>query len=275
VRTLSLGEDIRLEDLPDLSDTSRSSAHRIIERWLMRQISQRRFAVGDRLPSESSLAEALGVSRMTLRQGLAALESRGVLERKRGRGGGTFIVEPKIECDLTGLAGFTEQMRRASVRAGARVISATTVVAPPEVLQHLGLNRGAWVHEIVRVRSANRKPVALERSCLPALVFPDLLDHRLNGSLYSLMSLHYGQAPHTATESLEAVAANDAEARLLQVESASPLIRIERTAYTAAGLPVECASDVYRPDRARITLRTSIEATEPRIVEHKAGGTSS
>jgi len=258
VRTLRLGEDIRAEDLPDLAAEPGGLAHEIIEAWLVRQISEQRFCVGDRLPAESSLAEALGVSRMTLRQSLASLETRGVLQRKRGRGGGTFIVEPKVECDLTGLAGFTQQMRRANVRAGARMVSAETITARPSVAQQLSLSRGSKVHEVVRVRSANRQPIALERSYLPVAVFPDLLAHRLTGSLYQLMTKHYGQAPHTADESLDAIAAAQEEAELLRVEAGSPLLSIERTAYTAAGLPVEYALDLYRPDRARITVRAGI-----------------
>ena len=75
---------------------------------------------GDKLPREETLAARLGVSRMTLRQALAALERHGTIVRKPGRLGGTFVAEPKIVCDLTGLMGFTEQMRRAHVRAGAR-----------------------------------------------------------------------------------------------------------------------------------------------------------
>ena len=105
--------------------------------------------------------------------------------RKPGRLGGTFVAEPRIVCDLTGLAGFTEQMRRAHVRAGARWCSAVTRPATARrTARALGLDRGDPVHEIVRVRSANREPLALEQACFPAALFPDLLDHRLTGSLY-------------------------------------------------------------------------------------------
>lgn len=100
------------------------------------------------------LAAVLGVSRRTLRQALASLESHGLVERNRGRAGGTFVTRPRIECDLTGLPGFTEQMRRAHVKAGARVVSATTRSAPAEVAEALRIGRSAKVHEVIRVRSA-------------------------------------------------------------------------------------------------------------------------
>ena len=51
------------------------------------------------------------------------------------------------------------------------------------------------------------------------------------------------------------------EAALLGVEEGSPLMLIERTAYTASGVAVEYARDVFRADRTRITLRTGLGPT--------------
>jgi GntR family transcriptional repressor for pyruvate dehydrogenase complex len=53
------------------------------------------LVAGDRLPPERELAETLGVSRVTLREAIKALRDAGLVESRRGRGGGTFIVELK------------------------------------------------------------------------------------------------------------------------------------------------------------------------------------
>jgi GntR family transcriptional repressor for pyruvate dehydrogenase complex len=50
------------------------------------------FAHGEQLPPERELAERLGVSRMTLRDAIAALRDSGMVETTRGRGGGTAVV---------------------------------------------------------------------------------------------------------------------------------------------------------------------------------------
>ena len=114
-------------------------AHVEIERWLVGAIGRRELAPGDKLPPEADLAARLGVSRMTLRQALGRLEGRGVITRRPGRRGGTFVAEPRIDVELSGWAGFTAELRRAHVRAGARVVVARTVPAPPDVATALSL----------------------------------------------------------------------------------------------------------------------------------------
>jgi GntR family transcriptional regulator, transcriptional repressor for pyruvate dehydrogenase complex len=52
---------------------------------------------GDRLPPERELADTFGVSRVTLREAIKALRDAGLVESRRGRGGGTFVVSPKVQ----------------------------------------------------------------------------------------------------------------------------------------------------------------------------------
>jgi DNA-binding FadR family transcriptional regulator len=61
---------------------------------------------GGRLPSERELADRLGISRVTLREVLKVLQDEGLVESRRGRYGGTFVV-PR-----TGIPGEEELRRR-------------------------------------------------------------------------------------------------------------------------------------------------------------------
>jgi GntR family transcriptional regulator len=257
VRVLTVDGEA-LGDKPDLSSSSEEPSHARISSWLLSRLGAGKVRPDDKLPPEEELAAALGVSRMTLRQALGSLEQQGWIERRRGRSGGNFIREPQVEVDLTGLPGFTEQMRRANVRAGARIVSATLIDASSEIADGLELARGRGVFEIVRVRSARREPLALEETYLPAELFPGLLDRRLTGSLYGLMRTHYDLAPHHAQEWLEPEISSAEHAALLGVEAGTALMLVTRKASTAAGVVVEYARDRYRSDRTRLSLRTGL-----------------
>src|SRR5881392_1527324 len=94
----------------------RGPAHAQIEAALAEAIDRGRLAPGQRLPAERLLAERFGVSRMTLRQALGSLEQRGRLTRTKGRYGGTFVTEPKLE--LSGTSALSDQLRGLGVEAG-------------------------------------------------------------------------------------------------------------------------------------------------------------
>jgi GntR family transcriptional regulator len=251
---------------PDLAIGDDRPAHVRIEEWLERLIGSGQLKVEDRLPSEVDMAGALGVSRMTLRQALNGLESKGLLVRKRGRWGGSFVARPRFDYELSGLPGFTEQMRRSNALAGARVIEAATINPEPEVREALRLVRRQKVHRIVRVRSANREPVAVEVNSYPAALFPGLLSGPLTGSLYALLR-SAGHPPFSATEVLEPVIASPEYANLLWMAEGSPLMLVQRTAYDKEGRPVEHSFDYFRPDRMRITLRTQADAAPRAEIE--------
>ncbi|MFB8248696.1 FadR/GntR family transcriptional regulator [Streptomyces sp. NPDC001046] len=60
---------------------------------------------GERLPAERELAERLGISRVTLREVLKVLQDQGLVESRRGRYGGTFVL-PRTD------AGGEDELRR-------------------------------------------------------------------------------------------------------------------------------------------------------------------
>ncbi len=68
------------------------------------------LADGEQLPSEVDFAHQLGVSPMTLRDAIAELRERGLVETRRGRSGGTFVrrfVEPAEGPDRRRIAEMT------------------------------------------------------------------------------------------------------------------------------------------------------------------------
>ncbi len=212
------------------------------------------YPVGHRFPTEPVLATSFGVSRLTLRHALTVLEHRGLIDRIVGRRGGTFVREAPVERDLTTFAGFTEQMRRSGVVASSNVCERGRLAADPEVAEALELEDGDPVVTVERVRLANGRPIALERSWFPEAEFPGLLDQPLDGALYDLLRDRYGRGPTHAREMLEPVMADRRTARLLGVLVGTPLLLVERTAYDRQGRPVEFSRDLFLGERTRVVV---------------------
>jgi len=81
-----------------------------VARRLTQAISLGLLLDGERLPTESDLADQFGVSPVTLREALATLRTIGLVETRRGRRGGSFVCSP-------------EDTRRAELERPLRLLS--------------------------------------------------------------------------------------------------------------------------------------------------------
>lgn len=66
----------------------------VVARRISEAIGLGLMSDGEQLPSETDLAGALKVSTVTLREALSSLRERGLVETRRGRGGGSFVRAP-------------------------------------------------------------------------------------------------------------------------------------------------------------------------------------
>jgi GntR family transcriptional regulator len=84
-------------------------AHQKIRNKLVTEIESGSLSSGDRLPGETQLASRFGVTRMTLRQALAAMVNDGLLVRRQDAD--TFVAENAARRrNMSRLTGFSEDM---------------------------------------------------------------------------------------------------------------------------------------------------------------------
>ncbi|MCL5283761.1 MAG: LacI family transcriptional regulator [Armatimonadetes bacterium] len=79
--------------IPRIDKSSPLPRHYQARQLLEKMIDEGRWRIGDKLPAEIEIAEAMGVSKMTVNKALASLVAEGRLMREVGRG--TFVSEPK------------------------------------------------------------------------------------------------------------------------------------------------------------------------------------
>lgn len=236
-----------------LDKSSFTPLYHQIEQALRKQIETGELSAGQAI-SERELSERLKVSRMTARQALQALREEGLIYSERGRG--TFVAEQKMTVHTRQLLGFTEDMRRRGLSAGSKVLSFRKFRPEAATAAKLMLDEGAEAYEIVRLRLADRIPMAFETCLLPAHLCPDLKKTDVErGSLYQSLEESYGIRLGHADEILEAACATSREAELLSIKPRSPVLVVTRTVFATDGSLIEMVRSVYRGDRYQATIK--------------------
>ncbi len=236
--------------MDSLSQISGIPAYVQIREALREEITSGRLTPGERIPPEKTLAERHGVSRMTLRHGLADLIREGLLVRRRGVG--TFVARQPIDRDYSRLVSSFEQLLLRGLVPTSRVLSLTLVPAEPKVAQALNLPDGAPVIRLERVRVASGQPIAILTSYLPQSVAPQLLqtDMEANPSLSRMME-SWGYTYKRALQHIEGRTATPQQAHLLEISPGSAVVHVERINYNGDGQPLEYVevqnrADIYR-----------------------------
>ncbi len=239
-------------------ETAPVPRYRQVAEQLAREIAEGTLPADARIASERELAEQFGISRMTARAAINILVRRGLITRRSGAR--AYVAPPKIRFDLSSPEGLYRQLEHAGIKPGARVITAEKLpceAVEPQVCRALALAEDDEVYHIVRLRTADEEPIALEDSYFPVRLFPDLLDFHLTGSIYGILRKYFDVIPAQSVQELE-ISLLDAEwAEVMGVPVDLPTLEIRRTAFTEKGVPFEYAHDIYRGDRIIFTARTA------------------
>ncbi len=200
---------------------------------LRQQILDGDYAAGSKLPPQQELADFFGVTLMTLRQAISALESDGLVWAARGKG--TFVSDRPVDISLGNLSSFGQQMRAAGVPLETEVL-AIGVGAEPRAAQALGIDGDLRV--IVRRRTVSGVRFGLQRSFLdPSIQIQESTLLGSEGSLYGAIESSTGWSVVRAKESIMAVALESSDARLLDCADGQPALLSIRTSINQFGQP--------------------------------------
>lgn len=205
-------------------------------------IEQHILSVGDFLPPERTMAEYLGVSRVTVGKALSFLEERSVVSRQQGRG---TRVRMHLNCSLGRESGFTIQVVRRGCPMGNRWLLRTRVIASDRIADALQLKKQSEVVKIRRLRLMNDAPVSLETTYIPPQFLPE--PEQLEYSLYELWKSR-GIVPERKLFRLNAIVSDEKTAPLLDVAKGTPLMRIMQTSSNHQGTVLEFSESFCRGD---------------------------
>lgn len=126
---------------------------------LEKLIKGKKLQPGEKLPSVEALTEILGVSRSTVREALANLETQGLIFRKQGSG--TFVSQSTGQGFMGGLERI-EPFRMVASRAGQKteiVFREVTEIIPElEIAELMGIPEKSPVVKVEIVEAINGRP---------------------------------------------------------------------------------------------------------------------
>jgi GntR family transcriptional regulator len=231
--------------------------HRQLFLVLHDEISRGVLAPGDPLPTEHSLCEQFGVSRITVRRALADLADSGYIERRHGVG--SFVREGLTPSAPQVDGSYIDELRQIQFETEVDVLEWDIAPAPAPVAARLGA--GPDLLHIVRVRRERRtaEPLMLTDAWLP----PDLAtvvtrDILCTTALYAVLA-GAGIAIDRMDHEVTAEVAGPRTGQLLDTPLGSAVLRVNRTAFTAAG-PHHQLSIMLSPSRSRLLISQSDSA---------------
>ena len=214
------------------------------------------YAAGNRLPSESELAERYSVSRGTVRQAFAALRADGIIASRRGARR-LVLGGPRLQ-SFGELLSFSRWARALGEEPGGRVVAMQRRPAKPLEAERLAIGPDAPVYHLTRVRLLSGRPVMVERGTYPDRVGVlvaglDLTMDSITERLEEL-GIVFTDAEHV----MDAVPASAQDARLLGVSPRVPMLRERRLTTDPAGVPVEWSDDRYLGGAVAFSVHNSV-----------------
>ncbi|MEU5835925.1 GntR family transcriptional regulator [Streptomyces diacarni] len=252
------GPPERTDERQPVGEYGRLPKHETLRRRLRREIGHRE--PHSLLPTERELAVRYQVSRSTVRQALDALAEAGAVYRVHGAG--TFVAAPTISKSHL-LTSFTEDMQARGLQAGTRILAFDETEAGRRTAEDLGTEPTEKVTRLVRLRTADARPMCLETAHLRSARVPGLLARDdLDGSLYRILEREYGLHLVRAEQAWTAVTLDERSAALLGVPSGSAAFHVRRVGMDERDRPQEATTSLYRADR--YDVRLTVRRTYPR-----------
>jgi GntR family transcriptional regulator len=212
---------------------------------------------GDRLPSESALIERFRVSRITVRQALAELQSSGLVQTVNGKG--SFVTRPGRGEAHGPLVGVLEAMRKRGHRARGRLLSHRTVKADRVRARELDVPVGSPLGAVTVLRYRDEVPFVVGTTWCAPEVAERLAAHDLT-DLDVATAIEAGLGLRSASTRIRVLAtlADAKLARRLDYTPGAPVLRVLTTTIGWDQRPIAHSETDCRADMMdyRVTLRS-------------------
>lgn len=212
---------------------------------LRSRIAGGEFGAGARLPAESALAAAYGVSRVTVREALRLLQRDGLVAARHGRGHFVLRGGP-IREPVTELRSVTELLDSFGYQVETDVLGVRRRPAG-EVAERLLVAADEPVLEVERLRRTGGEPLIYSVDVLPARLL-DGREPNFAGSLVVILAKAGVELAYSHAR-IRAAALPRGVGRRIGVAASVPWLLLEQVNFDTDQTPVIFSFDYHRGDR--------------------------
>lgn len=229
-----------------VDDKTSEPYYKQLIRHIVHLIDTGEIAHGLGLPSERDLAEALNLSRTTIKRCYDELRQAGLLNAN-GRGGTSVNKIPVASTPLGRLKSFTEEMLELGKTPSSRLES-QDVISDRTIASIFQRPSNASFLRLVRVRMADEVPMTREVAWYDLAVAPKLTEWDANGSIYAFLQDVCKIKLSWAEQSLEAMLSSEVETRTFGFEESAPCLLQKRRIYSGENQLIEYVEGAFRGD---------------------------
>ncbi len=219
---------------------------------IQHKIQTGEYRTDERLPQEKELCKQYDASRITVREALDLLVSRGLITRRRGAGtfvktlvGEAMAAEEFARSQQFG--GFSNDMEGRVVRS--KVHQFTLLQAPKEVAGKLRVSENAFVCYICRTRIVDGKPHVVEYTYMPTDFITGITAEVVENSIYQYIEEQLKLKIKSAHRIARADMPTEEEKEWLAIgKEQIPILEVEQVAYLDDGRIFEYSKSRHRAD---------------------------
>lgn len=224
---------------------------------ILKYIHEGKLKPGDAIPTEMELAQIFDISRTTIRQAITELVMEGYLTRIKSKG--TFVQKPRIRQEyIRSVHASHEHIRQQNMVPRTKILELYETKADDEIAEELKIAPGTPVIKMMRLRFANEDPILYTENYLSMLA-KDILNVDMEKcGLFEFLDRKNETRITKSVRTLSAVAANEEDARLLNMQVGEPIQLSKSISYNQDNIPIEYAIVRFRGDRNIFTVELKI-----------------
>lgn len=195
---------------------------------LKKNIDNKTYVFGSKLPSERELSDIYNMSRETVRKAIEQLINENYLEKISKKG--TYIVRNTGQTMMINFSGLSEQLKKENILPDTEIVAFEVRDAGFKLAHIFNIDEYDKLYRIMRLRSGNGTPISIEDTYIPYKLINKVEDIDFQMfSLYEVFAANQIQI-RNIQHSISTARVRNNEAKILDMNDGDSIVSLQISA---------------------------------------------